>query len=262
MCHGDAEQLSRSLGQAEEHDRRADERAGDQDDRLERVGEDDGHDAAGKRIDRHRDAGEEDDAADVPPEQGADRQRHEVHHGAHARELRQQIAEAGVGAGPRAKPRFEVVIGGHVPGSPVEGQEPADGNPGGQREAEAEDERVPVGRVCPGGQGEERDAADIGAENRQPRQPPGQVAVGRGEAFDRPASPRERDSHRHGEDEVSGKHEHIDRRYVCTHDDAGHCTLRSCGGRTGRPRGPPPRGPADGPRGAGVLPARVQWRPS
>ena len=213
----EAEQLRRALGQPGHGQDRAEDRPRHQHHRLERVGVDDGDQASHQRVDRHRHAGRQDDGAHVPPKQRAQRQRHEVHDGAHPRELRQQVAQARVAARPRAEPPLEVLVGRHVRGVPVERHEPPGRDPGGERDRQAEDEGVPVAGERLGRQRQEGDAADVGPEDGQPGEPPRQAAAGRGEPLHRPAPPGDGHPHGHGRDEVAGEDDEIERGDVRVH---------------------------------------------
>ena len=153
----------------------------DEDDALDGVGPDHGGDAAQQGVDQRGDARADDDGLDVPAEHRVQRQGQQQQDRAHAGELRQQVADRHVTAGPVAEAHFEVVVGRDAVDSAVERDEDLGREPRGDGDREAEYEGVPVAFVGVAGESEEADAADERGEDRHAHDPGGQRPFGGGE---------------------------------------------------------------------------------
>ena len=178
---GDLEELPGAFGHCEGEDRGAGDGAGDEDDALDGVGPDHGGYTAQQGVDQRGDARADDDGLDVPAEHGVQRQGQQQQNRSHAGELRQQIANSHVTAGPVAEAHFEVVVGRDAVDPAVERNEDLGREPRGDGDREAEYERVPVTLVGVAGESEEADAADERGEDRHAHDPGGQRSFGGGE---------------------------------------------------------------------------------
>lgn len=178
---GDFEELPGAFGHREGEDRGAGDGPDDEDDALDGVGPDHGGDAAQQGVDQRGDARADDDGLDVPAEHRVQRQGQQQQDRAHAGELRQQVADRHVTAGPVTEAHFEVVVGRDAVDSAVERDEDLGREPRGDGDREAEYEGVPVAFVGVAGESEEADAADERGEDRHAHDPGGQRSFGGGE---------------------------------------------------------------------------------
>ena len=94
--------------------------------------------------------------------------------------------------------------------APVERHEPVHADPGRDRQREAEDERIPVGCECFAREGEKTDTADVGPEDRESAQPPGQVPAGHRKPLDRLAPPLKIKADAQRRREIAGENKHIE----------------------------------------------------
>jgi hypothetical protein len=127
---------------------------------------------------------------------------HQIHPRSDAGQLRQQIEHAGIHPRPRAEAAFEVGVGRNLARPSVVWQKPPHCNPGRQGQGQAENERVPIGRIGLARQCQKADAAEVGGEDRKPAHPAGQRTPRRREALGRAALAIEVEADRHRAREI------------------------------------------------------------
>ena len=185
LLHSDVEGLCRSLGHGEEQDDEAGQRPAYHDESLYGLCPYHALYATHHRVEDDGRAGHHHHHAYVPSQQDVHGQRQEEDDGADARHLREQVADGSIPTGPESEALLQEAVGRHTGLPAVERHEIFGGEIRSDGYGEAEDERVPVGRIGFSGISQVADAAHIGREDRHAHHPSGYVTSSRGKLIGR-----------------------------------------------------------------------------